>query len=103
MGAKSFFKKVGRGLQSGASQFTNSAGKGAGQVLGSGLAKYALEAAPALMMLKTGGYVKGSRNKAVRAILHGGETILPFGVKATKKQKAVIASNKRKQKQGKFV
>ena len=102
MGAKTFFKKVGRGLQSASGQFTNAVGRGAGQVLGSAAAKYALEAAP-LLLLKTGGYVKGSRNKAVPAILHGGETILPFGVKATKKQKAVIASNKRKQKQGKFV
>lgn len=102
MGAKTFFKKVGRGLQSGTGQFTNAAARGAGQVLGSAAAKYALEAAP-LLMMKTGGYVKGPRNKAVPAILHGGETILPFGVKATKKQRAVIASNKRKSKAGKFV
>jgi hypothetical protein len=102
MGAKTFFKKVGRGLQSGTGQFTNAAARGAGQVLGSAAAKYALEAAP-LLMMKTGGYVKGPRNKAVPAILHGGETILPFGVKPTKKQKAVIASNKRKSKAGKFV
>ena len=34
MTAKSFFKKVGRGLQSGAGNLTNAAGKAAGSVLG---------------------------------------------------------------------
>ncbi len=102
MSPTSFFKKVGRGLQRGAGEFTNAVGKGAGSVLGGAGMKYALEAAP-LMLMKTGGYVKGSRNRAVPAILHGGETVLPFGVKATKAQKKAIASNKRKQKKGTFV
>ncbi len=102
MGAKPFFKKVGRGLQSGASQFTNSAGKGAGQGLGSGLAKYAMDAAP-LMMLKVGGRVPGGRNKPVPFIGHGSEYILPSNAKPTKSQKAIVAKNRKKQKQGKFV
>ena len=96
MGAKSFMKKVGRGLQSGASQFTNAAGKGAGQVLGSGLAKYALEAAPALMMLKVGGRVPGGRNKPVPFIGHRSEYILPSNAKPTKSQKAIVAKNIKK-------
>jgi len=103
MGAKSFFKKVGRGLQSGASQFTNAAGKGAGQVLGAGLAKYALEAAP-LMLMQTGGHIPGRRHKAVPIIAHGNEYVLPANAKPTKKQKAIVASNKKKAKKGlKFV
>jgi hypothetical protein len=103
MGAKSFFKKVGRGLQSGASQFTNAAGKGAGQVLGSGIAKYALEAAP-LMLMQTGGHIPGRRHKAVPIIAHGSEYVLPANAKPTKKQKAIVASNKKKAKKGlKFV
>ena len=103
MGAKPFFKKVGRGLQSGAGQFTNAVGRGAGQVVGSTLAKSALEAA-LLMLLKTGGYIPGKRNKAVPIIAHGSEYILPSNAKPTKKQKAIVASNKRKQKKGvKFV
>lgn len=103
MGPKSFFKKVGRGLQSGAGQFTNAVGRGAGSVLGSAAAKAALEAAP-LMLLKTGGRVPGKKNKAVPIIAHGNEYVLPANAKPTKKQRAIVASNKQKQKKGiKFV
>ena len=103
MGAKSFFEKVGRGLQSGAGQFTNAVGRGARSVLGSTLAKSALEAAP-LMLLKTGGRIPGKKNKAVPIIAHGNEYVLPANAKPTKNQKAIVASNKRKQKNGvKFV
>lgn len=110
MGAKSFLKKVGRGLQSGASQFTNAASKGAGQIIGAGLAKYALEAAPyaldaaPLMLMQTGGHIPGRRHKAVPIIAHGNEYVLPANAKPTKKQKAIVASNKKKAKKGlKFV
>jgi len=103
MTAKTFFKKIGRGLQSGVSQLTNSAGKAAGGILGSAAAKYALEAAP-LLLLKTGGHIPGPRHKAVPAILHGSEFVLPANAKPTKKQRSIVASNKRKQKKGvKFV
>lgn len=101
MGAKSFFKKVGRGLQAGAGEFAKSAGKSAGNVLGSAVMTTALESAP-LLMLKTGGRVKGGRNKAVPAILHGSEYVLPYGVKPTKAQKNAVAKNKREQKLGRF-
>jgi hypothetical protein len=100
MTATSFFKKVGRGLQRGVGDFTRSAGKVAGGVLGKQLMTSALEAAP--MLLKTGGAVKGGRNKKVPAILHGGEYVLPHGIKPTKAQKAAVAKNKREQKLGKF-
>ena len=113
MTTKKFFKKVGRNLQRTTGEFTKQAGRAAGGILGaaagkailSGLTAAAPEAAEAapLLLLKTGGYIPGPRNKAVPAILHGGERVLPYGVKATKYQKKVIASNKRKQKMGSFV
>lgn len=99
MGATSFFKKVGRGLQRGAGEFTNAVGKGAGSVLGGAAMKYALQAAP-LMVMRTGGHIPGKRNKAVPIIAHGSEYVLPANAKPTKKQKAIVASNKRKQKKG---
>ena len=106
MTAKSFFKKVGRGLQSGAGQFTNAAGKAAGGILGGAAAKslasYMSTAAQeaAVMMLRTGGHIPGPRHKAVPAILHGSEFVLPANAKPTKKQKAIVASNKKKAKKG---
>lgn len=110
MGAKKFFKKVGRGVQSGIGEGFRSFSKGIGSVLGpaAGAAllsatPYIVDAAPAVLALKTGGFIKGPRNKAVHVILHGGEHVLPYGVKPTKKQKAIVALNKRKQKIGKFV
>ena len=102
MGAKTFFKKVGRGLQSASGQFTNAVGRGAGTVLGSAAAKYALEAAP-LMLLKVGGRVPGGRNKPVPFIGHGSEYILPANAKPTKSQKSIVAKNRKKAKAVKFV
>lgn len=103
MTATSFFKKVGRGLQRGAGELTNAMGRGAGTVLGGAAAKYALQAAP-LMLMKTGGHIPGKRNKAVPIIAHGSEYVLPANAKPTKAQKAIVASNKRKAKKGvKFV
>lgn len=37
-----------------------------------------------------GGRVPGPKGKARRAIVHGGEVVLPVGVAATKAQKAAI-------------
>ena len=101
MTAKIFFKKIGRGLQSGVGKFTNAVGSGAGGVLGKTAMTYALESAP--LLLRTGGHIPGPKHKAVPAILHGNEYVLPANAKPTKKQKAIVASNKRKQKKGKFV
>lgn len=109
MGGKKFFKKVGRGIQSGIGQGYNEFSKGVGKVLGPAAAAAMISAAPYVMAaapvvaLKTGGYIRGPRDKAVPTILHGGEHVLPYGVKPTKYQKKVIASNKRKKKMGKFV
>ena len=113
MGTKKFFKKVGRNLQRTGGALTTSAGKSLGGVLGAAAGKAILsglttaapvaeEAAP-LLLLKTGGYIAGPRNKPRLAILHGGESVIPANAKITKKQKSVIASNKKKQRMGSFV
>lgn len=115
MGPKKFFKKVGRNLQRTGGALTTSAGKSLGGVLGAAAGKAILsglttaapvaeEAAPALLMLRTGGFIPGPRHKPTLAILHGQESVIPAGVKVTKYQKKVIQSNKRKQKKlGSFV
>jgi len=109
MPIKSLFKKVGRSIQGGFGQATKALGGAAGGELGKALGKQIVSAlstqaeeAP-LLMLSTGGYVKGPKKKAIPAILHGSEYVLPHNAKPTKKQKAIVASNKRKQKAGKFV
>ena len=101
MGTKKFFKRVGRNIQGSIGEGTKAFGRGIGGVLGTQAATYALEAAP-LLMLKTGGKVPGNRNKAVPAILHGSEYVLPYGVSPTKKQKEAVAKNKQLQRIGKF-
>ncbi len=101
MGTKKLFKKLGRNIQSSLGEASKSFGKGAGAVLGTQAATYALEAAP-LLMLKTGGYVSGCRDCARKAILHGGETVLPYGVKPTKQQRNAIDKNIKLQRIGKF-
>lgn len=58
----------------------------------------ALDKAGLLPQLKTGGAVKGKKGRPVKAILHGGEYVLPANAKPTKAQKAIVASNKRKAK-----
>jgi len=108
MAVKKFFKKVGRNLQRTGGELTKSTGKGIGGVLGAAVGSkilagltaaepVAIEAAP-LLALKTGGFIKGPRHKPTFAILHGQETVIPAGVKVTKHQKKVIASNKRNAK-----
>lgn len=109
MGAKKFFKKVGRGIQSGIGEGYNEFSKGVGKVLGPAAAAAMISAAPYVMAaapvvaLKTGGRIPGGRNKPVHFIGHGSEYILPANASPTKKQKAIVASNKKKQKMGKFV
>jgi len=93
--AKKFFNKVGSGLEKGVGEFSKAVGKGAGQVLGSAAGKYIAESAPlALMAFRTGGRIPGKKGKAMKAIVHGGEVILPLNAPATKKQLAIIKRNK---------
>lgn len=39
-----------------------------------------------MLPFKKGGRVPGKKGKPVKAMLHGGEVVLPVGVKPTKKQ-----------------
>ena len=98
MTAKSFFKKIGRSIQSGAGQLTRAAGGAAGAVLGKAAGTALLDAAPALLAFKTGGRVPGKKGKALKILAHGGEYVLPMNVKATKKQIAVVRKNTSKKK-----
>ena len=91
------FKPVGNALVSGLKTVGNTV-KDA--VINHG-ADIASNVAMGALLLKTGGRVPGKKNKAVRAIVHGGEYMLPVGVKPTKKQveqvkKLKIKSNKKK-------
>jgi len=101
MGTKKLFKKLGRNIQSSLGEASKSFGKGIGGVVGTAAGQYALEAAP-LLLMKTGGYVPGSRNTARKAVLHGGETVLPYGIKPTKQQRNAIDKNIKLQRIGKF-
>jgi hypothetical protein len=91
--AKKFFNELGKGVitagkdigKSAVKTFTSKAGQMAGQA--------ALDALP-LLAFKSGGRVKGKKGKAMRAIVHGGEYVLPVGVKPTASQKKAVAKNK---------
>jgi len=61
-------------------------GSAIGEEIGGGLGD--------LVSLKTGGRVPGNRNKAVPAMLHGNEYVLPAGVAPTKSQKKAVAKRK---------
>jgi hypothetical protein len=91
------FKPVGNALVSGLKTVGNTVKD---EVINHG-AQVAGDVAMGALLLKTGGRVPGKKNKAVRAIVHGGEYMLPVGVKPTKKQveqvkKLKIKSNKKK-------
>ena len=98
MTAKTFFKKIGRGLQRGVGDATKAFGAGVGSVLGPAAGSYAIEAAPALLAFRTGGKIPGKKGKPVKVILHGGEYVLPINSKPTKFQKQVVKKNKLKKK-----
>ena len=76
------FKPVGNALVSGLKTVGNTVKD---EVINHG-AQVAGDVAMGALLLKTGGRVPGKKNKAVRAIVHGGEYMLPVGVKPTKKQ-----------------
>ena len=98
MTAKSFFKKIGRSIQSGAGQLTRAAGGAAGAVLGKAAGSALLDAAPSLLAFKTSGRVPGKKGKALKILAQGGEYVLPMNVKPTKYQKAAVRKNKSKKK-----
>jgi hypothetical protein len=80
MGFGSLFgRTVGGGL---GGLFGGDKGESAGRNIGSELGSF--------LPFKRGGKVPGPKGKAMKAIVHGGEVVLPVGVKATKAQKMAI-------------
>ena len=57
-----------------------------------------LETTAPMLAFKNGGKVKGAKNRAKMAIVHGGEYVLPVGVKPTKAQKSAVAKRKARAK-----
>jgi hypothetical protein len=51
-----------------------------------------------IQSLKTGGRVKGKKNAPKKVLAHGGEFILPVGVKPTMAQKKEVAKRKARSK-----
>lgn len=68
--------------------------------IGGEVGAVALPASGALF-LKTGGRVPGKKGAPKRAIVHGGEFMLPVGVKPTKSQVKAVAELKAKEKKKK--
>lgn len=66
--------------------------------IGGSLGEVALPAAGVALGFKKGGKVPGKKGKAVNAIVHGGEYVLPVGVKPTKTQIKAVATLKLKDK-----
>lgn len=50
------------------------------------------------LKFKTGGRVPGKKGAPKKAVVHGGEYVLPIGVKPTKAQKSAVAKRKAKAK-----
>lgn len=75
--------------------FGNLVGQGLGSLAG-GLIGHSKEGQAiggtlgGFLPFKKGGRVPGAKGKAMKAIVHGGEVVLPVGVPATKKQMAAI-------------
>jgi hypothetical protein len=70
--------------------FGGSKGAEAGQQIGSVLGGF--------LPFKKGGKVPGAKGKPVKAILHGGEFVLPSNVKPTMAQKKAVAKLHKKGK-----
>lgn len=71
-------------------------GQKAGGKSGAGVGQQVGGIAGNLLPFKKGGMVGGKKGKPVPALLHGGEYVLPVGVKPTKAQKAKVAKGKAK-------
>jgi len=69
-------------------------GGGSGQKIGEVVG----EVAGGFLPFEKGGLVKGKKGKPIKALVHGGEYVLPVGVKPTKAQKKAVADGKKKHK-----
>jgi len=88
--------KIGGGALGGA--LGKKYGGSTGEKIGSELGSVAGGALGTLLPFKKGGKVPGPKGKAVKALVHGGEYVLPAGVKPTKAQKAAVAKLHKKGK-----
>lgn len=73
-------------------------GESAGRNIGGSLGAVGAPLAAATLAFKKGGKVPGPKGKPVKAVVHGGEFILPVGVKPTMAQKRAIAKGKKGKK-----
>ena len=81
-----FGEILGNGLgQLGGQYFGGDEGRRVGGAIGSAIG------GSSLIPFKKGGRVKAPKGRPVPALVHGGEYILPVGVKPTKKQMAEVA------------
>jgi hypothetical protein len=74
--------------QAGGQYFGGDQGRQVGGTIGGALG--------GLLPFKKGGRVKAPKGKPVPALVHGGEYVLPVGVKPTKTQMAAVAKLHRK-------
>ena len=95
-GVEGIGKSIGQELGSGVGRaFGGKKGEAAGRNIGGALGSVAAPAAGiALGAFKTGGRVPGKRGRPLKAIVHGGEFVLPVGVAPTAAQKKAVAKRK---------
>lgn len=74
-----------------------------GNTLKDHASQIATDVALGAIMLKTGGKVPGKKGKAIRAVVHGGEFMLPVGVSPTEKQINQVKKIKSKAKKMHFI
>ena len=69
-----------------------------GSAIGGSVGAVAGKILGGFLPFKTGGKVGGKKGRPVKALLHGGEYVLPANAKPTSAQKAIVAKNKRGKK-----
>lgn len=78
--------------------FGGKRGESAGRNIGGSLGAVGAPLAAATLAFEKGGKVPGPKGKPVKATVHGGEFILPVGVKPTMAQKKAVAKGKKGKK-----
>lgn len=69
-------------------------GESAGRNIGGSLGSVAAPLGAVALGFKHGGQVPGKKGRPVKAVVHGGEYVLPVGVKPTAAQKKAVAKKK---------
>lgn len=88
---KSIGQEVGGGL---GRALGGKRGESAGRNIGGSLGAVGAPLAAATLAFKHGGTVPGKRGRPVKAVVHGGEYVLPVGVKPTAAQKKAVSKMK---------